>query len=58
MKRKSEKIHWYQKTGIVILFSILGSFLGFASIASFLGIRLDDTFREDDSDSKEVEEEC
>lgn len=41
MSHSQKKIPWYQKTGIVILISFLGSFLGFATIASFLGISSD-----------------
>lgn len=42
-----EKTPWYQKTPVVILVSLLGSLIGFASIATLLGVSIDDELNED-----------
>lgn len=52
MKNNEENTPCYLKTPIVIITTLLGSLLGFATIASLLGVKVDDELNKDYYKSK------
>lgn len=48
-----EKLPWYLKTSRIIAISIAGALLGFASIATLMGVSMDDELNKDYYKSKD-----
>ncbi len=49
----SKKLPWYQKTSRIAAISIIGAVLGFASIATLIGVGMDSELNKDYYKSKD-----